>query len=370
METRLLEDSDRLNWDNFVRNHPSANLYQLSDWIDVLSKAYSHKGYYLIAQDDSCQNGSKNSIAGILPLVHMKHFLFGNSLISMPFFDMGGAIAVSAEAERALLGAAYDIGASLGADNIEIRSTRFMTTSFESSPAHGKQNRTGSRDRPGSLTKSHKVRMLLELPASSGDLMNSFKSKLRSQIRLPIKEGLTSKVGGVELLEDFYRVFLVNMRDLGSPVHSKGLIKAVMEIFAEKARLAVVYHGGQPLAGGLVIGFGDTIENPWASSLRKYAKLSPNMLLYWTMLEFACDNGYRWFDFGRSTPDEGTYRFKQQWGAVPKPLFWQYIGVNKAVSDSGADEKSRFDKAVRYWQKLPLAATRILGPVIRRHIGL
>jgi predicted MPP superfamily phosphohydrolase len=33
-------------------------------------------------------------------------------------------------------------------------------------------------------------------------------------------------------------------------------------------------------------------------------------------------------------------------------------------------EKSKFDKAIQYWQKLPVPVTKILGPMIRKHIGL
>ena len=65
--------------------------------------------------------------------------------------------------------------------------------------------------------------MLLKLPATSTELMGSFKSKLRSQIRRPLKAGFTVEVGKSELIDDFYAVFLSNMRDLGSPVHSKKL---------------------------------------------------------------------------------------------------------------------------------------------------
>ena len=113
--------------------------------------------------------------------------------------------------------------------------------------------------------------------------MKSFKSKLRSQIKKPIKEGLEAKVGGPELLEDFYKVFLINMRDLGSPVHSKKLMQNVLVAFLDKAKIIVVYKDRDPLACSLIIEFNDTLENPWASSLREYSRLSPNMLLYWTM---------------------------------------------------------------------------------------
>ena len=88
------------------------------------------------------------------------------------------------------------------------------------------------------------------------------------------------------------------------------------------------------------------------------------------MLEYACDKGYAYFDFGRSSPDEGTYKFKKQWGPKPTPLHWHYIFIDGKPEDPGTSEKSKFVKAIQYWQKLPVVITRIVGPSIRKHIGL
>jgi FemAB-related protein (PEP-CTERM system-associated) len=219
-------------------------------------------------------------------------------------------------------------------------------------------------------TRSHKVRMLLDLPESFEILMKSFKAKLRSQIKKPLKEGLGSRIGTVELLENFYDVFCINMRDLGSPVHSKKLMRNVLEEFPDESKIVMVRKDDQPLACSLVIGFKDTLENPWASALREYSRLNPNMLLYWTMLEYACENGYACLDFGRSSPDEGTYKFKEQWGAKPMPLPWHYISLDGQPIDEETPEKSKFEKAIRYWQKLPVSVTKVVGPMIRKHIGL
>jgi len=185
-----------------------------------------------------------------------------------------------------------------------------------------------------------------------------------------MKEGLTSKIGGIELLNDFYKVFAINMRDLGSPVHSKRMLGNVLEEFPENSRIVIVYKEDQPIACSMVVGFKDILENPWASSLKEYSRLSPNMLLYWAMLEYACDNGFAYFDFGRSSPDEGTYKFKEQWGPKPMPLHWQYAILNGQPEDAGVTEKSKYLKAIGYWQKLPVWVTKIIGPRVRKHIGL
>jgi hypothetical protein len=49
--------------------------------------------------------------------------------------------------------------------------------------------------------------------------MQSFKANSGSQIRKAMKDGLTVKIGGVDLIDDFLQRFVGNMRDLGSPVH-------------------------------------------------------------------------------------------------------------------------------------------------------
>jgi len=134
--------------------------------------------------------------------------------------------------------------------------------------------------------------------------------------------------------------------------------------------MAVVYLAEEPAAAALVVGSGNTLRVPWASSLRKHAALGPNMLLYLRLLEHACTSGYRVFDFGRSTPGEGTFRFKEQWGAVPVPLFWHALSLDGSAPAANDKGGTGFELAARYWKKLPLAVTRIVGPRIRMHISL
>ena len=392
---KTIQSDDAPPWDAYVHSHPHSTLYHLSGWENIISKTYGHNTYYLVANKHNSKLETRNSkqknsyepkVIGVLPLVHLKHFLFGNNLLSIPFFDLGGILADDEETEKALLSQAMRIGQDLKAKDIELRHLEPLSWLAHSSQltANAKKDIPMSYDislpreaqsmfQWGAMsyaTKSHKVRMLLDLPESSEILMESFKAKLRSQIKKPIKEGLESKIGGLELLEDFFKVFAINMRDLGSPVHSKKLMQNVFEEFPDKCKIIVVYKNDQPIACSLVIGFKETLENPWASSLRKYSRLSPNMLLYWTMLEYACDNGYAYFDFGRSSPDEGTYKFKEQWGAKPSPLYWHSIHLKGKPENIEDPEKSKFSKAIQYWQKLPVPVTKILGPMIRKHIGL
>ena len=380
LKVDFLKDSQMSLWDDYVKTHADATLYHLSSWRDVVKEAYGHRNFFMIAGishekkgvNDMRGNGRISQVTGVLPLFFLNSMIFGKHLCSLPFFDTGGILANNEETARVLFDKALEIARQVNAASIELRYAKVLP--FDGFvPAFGDSSNEDIRKHTG--TSRHdfidrKVQMVLDLPASSDELMNSFKSKLRSQIKRPIKEKLYSRIGGRELIDDFYSVFCRNMRDLGSPVHSLKFIDKTFQHFDKEARLIIIYQNKTPVAGGVVIGFKDILENPWASSLREYSRLSPNMLLYWTMLEYACDKGYSRFNFGRSTVDEGTYRFKKQWGAIAYPLHWQRINLNQGSPVSPGISKDGFQKAIDIWKKLPVSITRVVGPMIRKNIPL
>jgi FemAB-related protein (PEP-CTERM system-associated) len=353
MQIKLAQKYSLPAWDDYVKKHPDGNPYLLSGWGEVISRIYSHPVFNLIASD------SNDNIIGILPLVHINHFFFGNKLFSMPFADLGGVLAENAHVAGALLEHAVRIAIGHNISTIELRHGHTAICRELSADGYGYYS---------SATGINKVRMLLDLPGSSAQLLAKFKAKLRSQVRRPQKEGLLVKSGGIELLEQFYRVFAENMRDLGSPVHAKDFIGAVINEFAEKVRIFIVFRGSDTFACSLTLGYGHVLYNPWASALRRHSMLSPNMLLYWAMLEYGCDQGYTIFDFGRSTLNKGTYNFKKQWGAVEHPLNW--LEFTRQPKENITDSGQKFELAMRLWRKMPVSLSRILGPPIRKHIGL
>ena len=193
---RLAKKSDARTWNNYVERHPHSGPYHLWEWKEAVTKAYNHRCYYLIAEETKSRKP-----VGILPLSYIKPLFIKGELVSLPFCDYGGPLADNEEIATALCKKARDKAVSLKAI-LEIRCNQPLSRVCDLEPF------------------GDKVRMLLDLPEGSEILFKQFKSKLRSQIRRPIKDGLYSKLGGLELVQDFYNVFRINMRDLGSPVHS------------------------------------------------------------------------------------------------------------------------------------------------------
>ncbi len=344
---KIAENDDQARWDAFVLSRDDAGPYHLYAWKCAVETAYHHRAYYLIAK------GYKDEILGVLPLFLIKPPVFRGTLVSLPFCDYGGILALNRDVAEHLCRCAINLALSLNA-NLELRYAcpdPFLRESC----------------RLGVI--SHKVRMILNLPSGSEILWNGFKSKLRSQIKKPIKDGLEFKMGSQDLLNDFYTVFRINMHNLGSPVHSKAWVISVLNSFGSSSHVGVVTCKGKPVAAGIILTHKHLVAIPWASSLIEYSRSSPNMLLYWGFLKFASDNGYKIFDLGRSTPGEGTYRFKEQWGAMPAPLYWYGDDFSELVKPALTAGKIRYI-IEQSWTRLPQSLVDVLGPFVRRYITL
>ena len=110
------------------------------------------------------------------------------------------------------------------------------------------------------------------------------------------------------------------------------------------------------------------MEIPWASSIREFNRLGVNMLLYWEALRLSIERGCRMFDFGRSTRDGGTYRFKAQWGAAPRPLHWHYWLRRDGELPGLTPSNPKYRLAIAAWQRLPVWVSRLVGPSIVKYL--
>ena len=355
MQIRLATEQDETNWNIYTSKHLQSSPYHHFSWKKSIEKSYGHTCYYLIAEN------TDHEIVGVLPTVAIKPPIFPGNLCALPFCDLGASLAEDNEIENELIKYARNLASQLKMSGFEYRAS---------------EKQTVNNEQLKQLSANHKVRMLLDLPESSASLLASFKSKLRSQIKKAEKNGLTVELGhNARLIEEFYDVFSCNMRDLGSPTHSKSWFNEIYKNYDKNMIISIVKHQGQPVGAGIVLFNGSKASIPWASTKREFNRLSPNMLLYWSLLEYTTDHGYSNFDFGRSSYGEGTFKFKQQWGAQPVPLIWktyQNSGQNaSSETDANTSKKSSIRSIIEtVWQKLPLIATTAIGPKLRKYISL
>jgi len=322
-------------------------------WWQSLVHGLAYRPYYLVASD------AEENVVGCLPLMLVESFLFGRFLVSLPYLNSGGVLVQPERKDigpiaSSLIDRAVELADDLDVKHLELRhEVRFEHPAFNHE-------------------RTDKVHMRLALPSSADELMASFKSKLRSQIKKSNENPFEIAFGGEELLSDFYDVFARNMRDLGTPVYSKNLFRQILSSFASsstgsKAELCVVRLNKQAISGALLVHHAHRTEVPSASALRQFNPTNVNMWMYWKLLQRAIERGSSEFDFGRSTIGAGTYKFKEQWGARPSPAVWQYY-VRKGDPAQMRPDSSKNQRLVEIWKKMPVWLTRIVGPSIVRGI--
>jgi FemAB-related protein (PEP-CTERM system-associated) len=328
---------DAAEWDSFVRES-GGSFCHLSGWRRIMEEVLGHETQYLCARTES------GSMTGLLPMVFVRSRLFGHYLLSMPFLNYGGPLG-PADAQSALINEAMRLADQRRVDLLEMRSRNHAPAGMQSI--------------------SRKVVTVLTLPESAEELWEKgFRSKLRSQIRKPMKEGLETRFGSDQLIP-FYEVFARNMRDLGTPVLPRAWFEAIQNTFADHVIYAAVYYQHTPVAAGCGFLFNGEFEITWASSLREHAARAPNMLLYWSLMEECIRRGATAFNFGRSTPGASTHRFKQQWGGEDAILPWGVSGPNLAPPNP---DSAKYVAARNIWSRLPVGLSKLVGPTLARRL--
>jgi FemAB-related protein (PEP-CTERM system-associated) len=281
------------------------------------------------------------SLAGVLPLVLQKSAVFGRRLVSLPFLNYGGPLGETADVERRLIEQAAAAARARRVRTLEIRDVL---------------------PRDGWSARGDKVTVELDLPDSPEALGKALGSKLRSQVRRADRESPEVVVGGADLLDQFYPVFAATMRDLGTPVYPRRFFAQLLTSLGADCTVVVIKLRGAPAAAALLTHFRERTEIPWAASLHELRATSINMRLYWECLTLAIGRGSRVFDFGRSTVDAGTYRFKLQWGGQPRHLHWIYPlePTDRPAKRPGG----LIARAQAVWTRLPRPVADALGPLI------
>jgi serine/alanine adding enzyme len=341
LDVRPLPAGRDADWDTFVRAAGGSTFCHASAWRGIMENALGHECLYLGAWDRD------GRLEGVLPLTRVRSRLFGHFLVSMPFLNYGGPL--GSDAARTLLARrAAAMAEESGADLLELRSRdRFPT---------------------GLSLNERKVTVHLALPDDPAVLWKEgLPSKVRSQVRRPMKEGLEARFGS-DQLPTFYDVFARHMRDLGTPVLPRSLFEGIAAAFGDGVVFGAVYKGAEPVASGCGFVWGDEFEITWAAALRQHSRVAPNMLLYWKFMERSVERGLRTFNFGRCTPGAGTHRFKRQWGGVDVPLPWLQWSKRGMSATPNPDGGRLYRMATEAWKRIPLPLAARLGPPLARRL--
>jgi len=329
-------------WDAFVLASPQATFFHRAGWQSIIADVFKHNSYFLYAESENGQ------IEGVLPLGHVKSWLFGNSLTSVPFTVYGGAAANSEQATTALEQEAQKIAQSLDVDHLELRHV---------------DNR-----HPDWPTQDLYVTFRKEILPTEEANMLAVPRKQRAMVRKGIKNDLRSEIDATA--DRFFALFADNVHRHGTPALPKKYFTALMTVFGPDCEvLTVVSPQGKPLSSVLSFYFRDEVLPYYAGDDEAARDLAANDFKYWELMRRACIRGLKVFDYGRSKKGTGPYAFKKNWGFEPTQLHYAFKLYKANAIPQNNPSNAKFSLLIATWRRMPIGLANWLGPFIVRNLA-
>lgn len=314
-------------WQEIVSNYGC--LFHDIRWKYIIEESYNLESKYFIIFNNT-------DVIGLAPFFKVR-----NGLMSLPYLPYAGIVNVTGNDFAAKV---YS-GLAEGGAKLNVRSKSTV-------PAE-------------QLEPTNYVTMIKELNEPVDETFNHFNKKQRNMIRKASEYDFAVADTDVE---GFYKIYLRATNNLGTPGHRLSFFKNIAKHFKNDVKITLLLHKGSAIGTSLEIDYAGTRYDPWAFSLKEYFQYKPNVFLYWESLQEAINKGLKYYDFGRSNFEGGTYHFKLSWGAQPKPLEYnEFQSVNnKLVSNPITYSQKSLLPSI--WSKCPQIFTNTLGPYLRKYI--
>jgi len=328
-------------WDEFVLACPEATFFHRAGWQKIVREVFRHDTYFLYAISD-------DHIQGVVPLGHVKSWLFGHSLVALPFAVYGGIVAVNAQAADALELEAQKIARQLKVAHLEWRNVK---------PRHADWPR-----------QDLYVTFRKEIQPEEEANMLAIPRKQRAMVRKGIKNGLVSEID--QDADRFFALYADNVHRHGTPAMPKRYFEALLAEFGSDCEvLTVVAPDGRPLSSVLSFYFRDEVLPYYAGDDELARDLAANDFKYWELIRRSCGRGLKVFDYGRSKQGTGSYAFKKNWGFEPTPLHYEYCLYRRDDIPQNNPSNAKYKLLIETWRRLPIRLANWLGPFVVRNLG-
>ncbi len=347
VKCRPLDAGSAPAWDAFVDATPTGTFFHRAAWADVFLRAFGHTPHYVMAERDG-------AVTGVLPLVHVKTRLFGNSLMSCPFCVYGGPLAADAESAAALDAHAAAIMQRVGARVTEFRFLHALPDGWLSEAEWPSRS---------------DLYVTFRKPITGADDANlkAIPRKQRAMVRKGIDRGLVSTVS--DDVDGLHAIYAESVRNLGTPVFSRRYFRILAEAFRGRMNVVTVLHEGVPVSAVLNFYDRDEVLPYYGGGTAAARELAGNDFMYWEVMRRAAARGCRLFDFGRSKAGTGAFSFKKNWGFTPEPLHYRYRLQPGATIPDHNPLNPKYRLFIAAWKRLPVPVANLIGPHIVRGIG-
>ncbi|MCY3959620.1 MAG: peptidoglycan bridge formation glycyltransferase FemA/FemB family protein [Chloroflexi bacterium] len=292
--------SSPAQWNDFAAAHPAANLLHAGSWGDLKAR-YGWRVTRLAVGDVNAPR------AGLQVLTRTRRVPPLGPSIGLAYVPRGPLADSDADA-RALIEAASQDARRLGASLLRVEPVRARHAAV--------LNALGFRQTDAFVQVPRTA--VVDLAADDAELLASFKSKMRYNIRLAARRGVeVARESSEASFHAFYELTTATATRQGFAVHAASYYQDVARTFGDDAGLFVARHDGRALAALLVVAFGpEAVYLYGASSSAQRSRMAPHAT-QWAAMQWARTRGCRHYDlWGMADPNDpndpmaGVHRFK------------------------------------------------------------
>ena len=342
MNCLLLNPEDE-RWLDFASSNSQANIFHHPAWQHLLSSCYGYAPFVLVVHDDT------GEICAGLPLMEINSWVTGRRWVSLPFTDYCAPLSRDDESLTCL--------------------TNWIINAYQDKQAPRIELRWEFPQNEMILRSSDMVVHTIELNADPDLVAKGLKRTHRQNIRTAEKRGVRVERGDqIEHLRMYYELQLETRRRHGVPAQPWRFFKCLAHSLFEPGLgfVLLAYKDDECLAGIVFLHWQKTITAKYAASRTDSWKLRPNNLLFWSGIQWGCENGYTMFDFGRTEKtDSGLRRYKKGWGAVERPLVYSMLSENQPQG-TNAKMENIMQNVIR---KSPPIVCQVAGELLYKHFA-
>jgi len=335
-------------WREFLRRHPQASVFHTPEWLEALRRTYGYEPFVVTtaAPGRELRNG--------LVFCHVRSWLTGHRIVSIPFADHCQPLAESPESLETLV------------ETLREEQLRAKWKYIELRPLPGGANWEDS----GGFGRSAEYYFhRLDLQPDPDSLYHGLhKSCVQRKIERAERSHLAYEEGRSEsILAKFCHLLLLTRRRHRLPPQPLGWFRNLLDCLGERANIHLASKDGQPIASIFTLFYKRTLVYKYGCSDSRFHKLGGMPWLFWKAIQEGKRLGAQEFDLGRSeTNDPGQAAFKGHLGAACSTL--TYFSYPRGVSErSGSGWKMKVARNAFGW--LPDRLLTLAGRLLYKHVG-
>jgi CelD/BcsL family acetyltransferase involved in cellulose biosynthesis len=347
---QIIDPTADSRWDDFLAGQKNSTVFHTSAWARVLRDTYGYKPRYYVLENEAGQ------FRAAIPFFLVRSLLTGKRLVCLPFSDYCSPLGDDVTDIVLLLDSAKKEVDAGTASFLEIKGWQNGVIPAQLSLA----------------TRDYNILYTLNLEQGADILKKRLDDGIKDSLRQASKRGVTVRMTNREEdMDYFYMLHVATRKKLGVLPQPHAFFKALFRhmISQHLGFITIGVWEKKTIAASIFLSNKDTIYFKFSSSDERYLKKRPNHPVIWETIRYACAEHYKYFDFGRCTPEEeGLREFKSRWGAKEVALPYYYYPDVKGFT--AVSENSAKHMAMRFFSHImPQFAFKAAGSLLYKHLG-